>query len=167
MKPALLLNTTYEPISVVSWKQSFKLLISDKIQVLERYDVTVSSANAEHRVPSVIRLKERVNVKRKKIAFSRLNVYRRDNFRCQYCGDEFDYDDLTFDHVVPQSKGGQTNWQNIVTSCEPCNTKKDDRTPDEADMKLLSDPDKPKSLPFGMRLFYEDEPDAWEAYTWN
>lgn len=169
MKPsALLLNATYEPISVLDWQDTMTLLTKDKVQPIEYHDdVTVSSANDEHKLPSVVRLLERAHVERKEVAFSRRNVYLRDNFTCQYCGEEFPYDELTYDHVVPQSEGGPTTWENIVTACSPCNMKKDDRTPEEAGMELRSEPKKPGKLPFGMRLYRRNKSEDWEPYLWT
>lgn len=167
MKPALLLNSTYEPLSIIGWKHAIKLLCKDRAHVVEKYTEMVSSAKDSWNLPSVIRLFNHAEVKRKEVNFSRLNVYRRDGFTCQYCNTEFEYDELTFDHVKPKSQGGQTKWSNIVTCCEDCNLEKDDRTPEEAGMDLKSSPSKPGYIPFSMNHYREDRIDSkWKSYLW-
>lgn len=169
MKSALLLNATYEPLRVVSWKKAIHLLILDKAEMLEHHEgQEIRSASESYSLPSVLRLVRRVSVPRRSVQFSRINVYRRDGFRCQYCGEEFGVDELTFDHVLPCSRGGTTTWSNIVTCCGPCNRKKGDRTPEEADMELLSNPKKPRWWPFteSSRNF-EKHPEDWHQYLWT
>ncbi|MFB6263551.1 MAG: HNH endonuclease, partial [Bradymonadaceae bacterium] len=144
------------------------LMLLDKARVLEHHDIEVHSADETYQLPSVLRLKRRVEVPRRRVQFSRRNVYRRDGFCCQYCGRQLPVEQLTFDHVVPQSRGGPTNWTNIVTSCAPCNRRKADRTPDEADMTLDSDPERPQWWPFteGSDNF-EKHPETWRPYLWT
>ena len=95
-------------------------------------------------MPSVVRVLRHFKRDRIRLRFSRLNIYARDAFTCQYCGGRRQTEDLTFDHVTPRSRGGRTAWENIVACCIPCNSEKADRTPAEADMKLLSIPRKPQ-----------------------
>ena len=108
MEPALLLNATYEPLSIVSWKKAITLVLMDKAEILEPQDNEVSSASRSFALPSVLRLYARVKVPRRSVQFSRSNVYRRDGFRCQYCERKHPVSSLTFDHVMPRSRGGQT-----------------------------------------------------------
>jgi 5-methylcytosine-specific restriction endonuclease McrA len=168
MKPTLLLNATYEPLTVVTWKKAITLMILGKAEAIEEHERVVRSARDTFTLPSVLRLIRRVNAPRTGIQFSRLNVYRRDGFECQYCGDEFDFDDLTFDHVVPQSRGGETDWNNIVTACGPCNRAKGDRTPEEAGMPLLNQPKRPRWWPFSESAQnFDKHPDSWRPYLWT
>jgi len=167
MKPALLLNATYEPLRIVSWKKAITMLVLDKAELIERHDRVVRSATESYALPSVLRLTRRVEVPRQGIRFTRMNVYRRDGFECQYCGDKFDTDRLTFDHVLPQSRGGATTWSNIVTCCGPCNRHKGDRTPAEAGMSLNNEPRKPRWWPFSASSINIDKhPENWRPYLW-
>ncbi|MBA2665118.1 MAG: HNH endonuclease [Bradymonadaceae bacterium] len=168
MKPALLLNASYEPLTIVSWKKAITLMWLGKAEVLSSQERHVHAATESFALPSVLRLIGRVRVPRHRVHFSRLNVYRRDAFRCQYCGDKFTGPDLTFDHVLPRSRGGETIWTNIVTSCQPCNRRKCSRTPAEARMPLLSHPQEPRWWPFSSGSGQVDNhPDDWKPYLWT
>ncbi len=167
MKPALLLNASYEPLSIVEWKRAIKLLLLGKAEMLSAHSRKVHSATETFDLPSVLRLQRRVKVPHRRVHFSRKNVYRRDNYQCQYCGDRFSASDLTFDHVVPQSRGGETSWTNIVTSCQPCNREKCSRTPQEASMPLLNKPTEPRWWPFSASAGnVDDHPEDWKPYLW-
>ena len=108
----------------------------DRVNIVSHYDKTVRSPTFEMRLPSVVSLKTYVKPTRIP-AFTRFNVFLRDRFTCQYCGAR---EDLTFDHVIPRSKGGQTTWENVVAACSPCNLRKSDRLPREADMIPRQEP---------------------------
>lgn len=166
MEPALLLNATYEPLLVINWRKAITLVILGKAEILEPQVKRVRSATATHELPSVLRLVKRVKVPRKSVQFSRSNVYRRDDYQCQYCGVSSRSAVLTFDHVMPRSRGGGTSWENIVTSCETCNRRKGDRTPQEARMPLLSKPKEPRWWPFSLSTFDGDHPEHWKPYLW-
>ncbi len=167
MEPALLLNASYEPLSIVHWKRAITLLLLGKAEMLAAHSRQIRSATKTFDLPSVLRLQRRVKMPRHRVHFSRNNVYRRDNYRCQYCGDRFSSADLTFDHVVPRSRGGATNWTNIVTSCQPCNRRKCSRTPSEAKMPLLNNPTEPRWWPFSAGAGNVDEhPEDWKPYLW-
>lgn len=168
MKPALLLNATYEPLRIVPWKKALTLVLLDKAELVERHDRDVRSASDVFALPSVLRLTRRVSVPRNGVRFTRTNVYRRDGFVCQYCGAEYEAEDLTFDHVVPQSRGGSTTWTNIVTCCGPCNRRKGNRTPAEAAMPLENKPRKPRWWPFSASsLNIDKHPENWRPYLWT
>jgi 5-methylcytosine-specific restriction endonuclease McrA len=133
--PALVLNADYRPLSyyplsVWSWQDAVKAVYMDRVEVIAQYDQAVHSPSMEMRLPSVISLKEYVHQDRAP-AFTRFNLFLRDGFQCSYCSST---DDLTFDHVVPRSRGGKTTWENIVTACSPCNLKKGGRSLKEAHM---------------------------------
>ncbi len=145
--PALVLNAdfrplSYFPLSLVGWQEAVKSVFLDRVNIISNYDRRIRSASFEMPLPSVIALKEYVQP-RAKPAFTRFNVFLRDKFTCQYCGNKFRSEDLTFDHVIPRSRGGRTTWQNIVTSCEPCNLRKGNRSTRACGMLPLREPAQP------------------------
>lgn len=112
------------PLSIIQWKEAVLYMYHDKATVLEWYDDwTVRSQRWETRVPAVIMLKEYLH-KTRKPRFSKSNLYLRDMYECAYCGTKVNRGTATMDHVLPISKGGKTNWENIVTACGPCNSRK-------------------------------------------
>ena len=139
--PALVLNAdfrplSYYPLSIWPWEEVVKAVWQERVDVVATYDKVVRSPSMEMQLPSVISLKSYVDQDRKP-AFTRFNVFLRDGFACQYCGESGLAQDLTFDHVIPRSRGGRTTWQNIVAACGPCNLRKGGRTPQQAGMPLL------------------------------
>ncbi len=137
----LLLNQTYEPLGTVSVARAVIMTFKNTVTVEELDGQRVlRSAQAEWPVPSVIRRREYINVRRRREASSakRLRIYMRDKFRCQYCGDKRAATELTLDHIVPRSRGGDNSPINIVAACLACNNRKGDRTPEEARMPLLT-----------------------------
>jgi 5-methylcytosine-specific restriction endonuclease McrA len=127
--PALVLNAdfrplSYFPLSVLPWQDAVSAVVKDTVAVVAEYDAVVRSPSIEIRLPSVVALREYRPMPRR-VAFTRFNVFLRDRFRCQYCGEPFASSDLSFDHVVPRCQGGQTCWENIVAACRPCNARKD------------------------------------------
>jgi len=131
--PALVLNAdfrplSYFPLSLWTWQESVKAVFCDRVNIVSEYDQVVHSPSFNMRLPSVISLKEYIPASRRP-AFTRFNVFLRDRFSCQYCGDQFSASDLTFDHVVPRSRGGRTNWENVTTACSHCNIVKGNKMP--------------------------------------
>ena len=154
--PALVLNADYRPLSyyplsIWCWQDAIKAVFLDRVNIVSQYDKTVRSPSFEMRLPSVVSLKTYVKPSRHP-AFTRFNVFLRDRFTCQYCGDR---DDLTFDHVIPRSKGGQTTWENVVAACSPCNLLKGDRLPRDVGMWPMQKPFAPtlQDLHSNGRLF--------------
>jgi len=143
---ALLLNVTYEPIRLISWKRAVTLTFLKKADVLSEYDIPLRSRYLELKMPAVIILKK-YHKSRESVRMSRENIYARDQYTCQYCGNRFKPDELTLDHVMPQSRGGISSWKNLVASCATCNSEKSNNTPKEAGMPLLRTPFKPKWMP--------------------
>ena len=147
--PALVLNAdfrplSYFPLSLWPWQDAVKAVFLKRVTIVSEYDRTVSSPSFEMRLPSVIALKEYVPQARKP-AFTRFNVFLRDRFTCQYCGDRFPTPELTFDHVIPRSRGGRTSWDNVVTACGVCNLRKGNRMPDRAGLHPLNAPLQPST----------------------
>lgn len=132
MESVLVLNSDAQPISllplsIISWQDAIKNVYSDKADIIEYYDNKfINSVKFRMQMPSVIMLRQ--YHKRPAIArFCRRNMYIRDNYTCQYCGKQYNYVDLTIDHVIPRCKGGDTSWENCTTACFKCNTHKSDK----------------------------------------
>ena len=170
MEQTLVLNATYEPIKVVDWQRAITLWVQGKVEIIEEHDRIVRAVSFSFKLPSVVRLLHFVKLrKRPVVQFTRLNIYARDNFTCQYCDQSFEPEDLTFDHVVPVAQGGTRGWENIVTSCEPCNRRKGARTPTEAGMTLHRQPRRPLVVTHSMKLTIGYRtPANWLSYLyWN
>ncbi len=135
--PALVLNADYRPLSYYplslwSWQDAVKAAFMDRVEIVAEYDHVVRSPSLTLKVPSVVVLKDYVKL-RKRVAFTRFNLFLRDEFCCQYCGRK---GDLTFDHIVPRASGGITSWENVVAACSLCNTKKGSKSLRRAGMSL-------------------------------
>ena len=129
--PALVLNADYRPLSYFplslwSWQETVKGVFLDRVNIVAQYDREVRSPSWRIRLPSVISLKRYVYSERRP-AFTRFNVFLRDGFTCQYCRGHFDTHELTFDHILPKSRGGNTHWTNVITACASCNLRKGDQ----------------------------------------
>lgn len=168
--PALVLNADYRPLSYYplslwSWQDAIKAVFLDRVNIVSEYDRVVRSPAFEMRIPSVVSLKTYVKPARHP-AFTRFNLFLRDRFTCQYCGDRRD---LTFDHVTPRSKGGQTTWDNVVTACSPCNLLKGGQMPAEARMWPEHKPIQPtiSQLHTNGRMFPPNFlHDSWQDYLY-
>ena len=133
--PALVLNADYRPLSYFplslwGWQDAVKAVFLDRVDIVSEYEEKVHSPSFEMRLPSVVALRRYVTPARRP-AFTRFNVFLRDRFSCVYCGDG---DELTFDHLIPRSRGGRTTWDNVVTACSDCNLRKGGRLLAEAGM---------------------------------
>lgn len=136
--PVLVLNADFQPLSYFplstwSWQEAVKAIFRDSVMVVAEYTRVVRSPSQQFNLPSVIALKEFVPSARTP-AFTRFNVFLRDNWQCQYCEGSFKTHELTFDHVIPRSRGGRTAWTNIVTACQKCNRAKGSDIPSECGM---------------------------------
>src|SRR5258707_7019110 len=123
----VLLSANYFPIRVISWERAIKMRFEETADVVAEYTDEICSPSVTWRLPAVIR-EGRVAKVKHVIRFSRANVYLRDGFRCQYCGEKFDARDLSYDHVVPRCEGGKTDWLNVTSCCKPCNTRKSSKS---------------------------------------
>jgi 5-methylcytosine-specific restriction endonuclease McrA len=158
----LVLNASYEPLNVTSVRRAHVLVFKGKAEVLEELDQPLRSASDTFQWPHVIRLVQYVRVPRavqRKI--SRRALFARDGWQCVYCGTSSGR--LTLDHVIPRSRGGDSVWENVVTSCAPCNLKKGNRLLEEASMKLMRPPRPPQPVLF-IRLAAPKIPHGWRQY---
>lgn len=142
--PSLVLNAdfrplSYYPLSLWPWQEAIKAVFLDRVMILAEYDELVHSQRTAMRIPSVVVLKEYVRPQ-KRVAFTRFNLFLRDEFCCQYCGSK---GELTFDHVVPRSRGGMTSWENVVAACAPCNLRKGSKSLKQSGLHLRRPPHQP------------------------
>lgn len=163
----LLLTQGYEPIKIISWQRAITLLTLGKVEVVEQYDAEIHAVSLVIHAPAVVRLRKAFRRHAKPVKFSRVNIYARDRYRCQYCATKCSISELTYDHVVPRSRGGGTTWDNIVSCCYACNREKANRTPAEARMKLLATPTRPTWIAsVQIRVSTRSIPDAWRDYVY-
>ena len=139
-EPVLVLNATYEPVNVTAARRAIVLVLKGVATTEEENGAFLHSARMAVRVPSVIRLTEFRRIPYQPRALSRKNILMRDRYTCQFCGCILPAHELTIDHVIPRSRGGQTDWDNVVACCQRCNTTKGDRLPEEAGLRLLRPP---------------------------
>lgn len=167
MDQTLVLDQGYQPHRIVSWQRAVTMLFAGKVEVVEEYDENIRSVSITIKMPAVVRLLRRIGGRNRPVKFSRINVMTRDKFKCQYCGRKLPMSKLSYDHVMPRCQGGKTTWENIVTACYPCNDRKASSTPEQAGMRLLSKPYRPKSLPFMAFCVSTDSiPDAWATWIY-
>jgi 5-methylcytosine-specific restriction endonuclease McrA len=145
-KPALVLNADYRPLSylplsVWPWQEAVKAVWLDRVDIVAEYEQVARSPSMTIKIPSVVVLKDYVRPQ-KRVAFTRFNLFLRDEFKCQYCGAK---GDLTFDHVVPRARGGVTSWENVVAACSKCNLRKGSRELRSSRMSLHRAPRRPEA----------------------
>ena len=138
--PVLVLNATYEPINITAVRRAIVLVLKGVATAEEEDGCYIHASRITFRVPSVIRLTEFRRIPHQSRALSRKNILLRDRYTCQFCGRAFPAHELTLDHVIPRSRGGHTDWDNLVACCHACNSLKGDRLPEEAGLKLLRSP---------------------------
>lgn len=163
--PVLVLNRYYMPVNIVTARRAFCMLVGGAAHAVDHehrvfdfkswaelsaavHDDTVGVIGRVIRVPRVVLLATYDRLPRRTVRFSRLNIMLRDRHMCQYCGKKYQRSRLNIDHVIPRSRGGETKWENVVTSCHACNHRKGGQLPDEAGMRLLKTPAKPRTTPF-------------------
>ena len=143
-RPALVLNADYRPLSYFPlslwpWQEAVKAAWLDRVEIVAEYDDVVRSPSTVIRIPSVVVLKDYVKPQ-KRMAFTRFNLFLRDEFCCQYCGAK---GELTFDHVIPRAAGGVTSWENVVAACSPCNLRKGSKSLRQIGFQLQRTPRAP------------------------
>jgi 5-methylcytosine-specific restriction endonuclease McrA len=167
MQRVLVLNATYEPLSIVSVQRAVVLLLKEKAELVEAAAERLHASRTSFPVPLVIRLVYFVRVPHPVVlAPTRRSVIVRDNYTCQYCGDTPGRSLLTLDHIIPRSKGGQTSWENVVAACRACNMRKGDRTPEQAGMALRKKPGRPHYVAF-LLLSEAGPKDVWKKYVYG
>jgi 5-methylcytosine-specific restriction endonuclease McrA len=155
MEAVIVLNTGYEFLGLVSWQRAMVMLFRGKVEVVKQSDQIVRTVSRTYRIPRIIRLIKFIRqIYRREVPFSRKNILTRDGFVCQYCGKEFNANELTIDHVIPKVQGGAHNWNNVVACCRFCNMHKGGRTPRQAGMQLVRKPFKPTIMEF-INLYLE------------
>lgn len=162
MSDVFLLNSSYEPLSIVSLQRAIRLLFAGKAEVVTHDDRMLSSPTYTMRMPSIIRMLYYIRRPRARVGLTKKNILLRDDNTCQYCGKREDRY-MTIDHIAPKSRGGPSTWENLVAACVRCNNRKNDRTPQEAGMQLLRRPREPKYIPW-IRVKRNTLPDEWHKF---
>jgi len=170
MFPVLLLNASYEPLAVIPRRRALSLILRDRVDPVTEDKVTLLGVAKSLQIPAVIRLRKYVNVPRRGARWSRQGVFKRDGYKCIYCGIQsgqkqngriLTKDCFTIDHIVPRSRNGRNTWGNTACACPPCNQRKDNRTPHEAGMTLLWEPKTPR---VDYLVASGQVPEAWKIY---
>ncbi len=188
-KRVLVLNRLWQAVNIIGVKRAFSLLFQDQAKVIhseledfqvlrftEWIDFSIShqSENGwncvrtvrwEIRAPKILLLSHYDRLPMKEVKFTRLNLFERDNYTCQYCRKTYSQKELNLDHVIPRERGGKTTWENIVTSCLRCNSRKRNRLPHEANMFLIRKPHRPKFRPFINFLLGSDLDESWLTFV--
>ena len=164
-EPVLVLNANFEPLNVCDTRRAIGLILTGKAEMLANGRGYIHTARLSFPRPSVIKLESMVRRPRPRVKLTKREIFRRDNYTCQYCGRTFSSSELTLDHVVPRSRGGRSSWENLVACCYRCNNGKGDRTPEEAGLKLARRP-RPFTLHTSRQLMrligHRDE--RWRKY---
>ncbi|MEM7548550.1 MAG: HNH endonuclease [Bacteroidota bacterium] len=157
----LVLNFDYRPLTVTNVQKAFLMVFLEKAEMITKSNgFELRSVNNAYPLPSVIKLKRYVNAPFKQVMLTRQNVFKRDGFACSYCGSK---KHLTIDHVVPRSKKGKSTWNNLVTACQRCNSKKGNGTPEQAGLNLKEEPFKPSYALF-IRKFSGYVDHEWKPF---
>jgi len=160
-KRVLVLNLDHSPVAVVTVQKAIVLSVLEKVSCLTYYEsLSIRTVSREFRYPAVIRLNNYKHIPYKGVLLNRANIFKRDGHECKYCGSK---KQLTIDHVIPKSKGGKSNWTNLITACHRCNVYKGDKYPEQAGMQLKSQPFKP-SLGFFIAEYAERNAEEWMPF---
>ena len=165
MENTLLLSAAHEPLRIISWQKAVTLFFLGKVDILESHGQVLHSPTHTMHLPAVVKLNRYIRPYPRKVKFSRQNLYYRDNYTCQYCNRHFPTSQLTYDHVIPRSKGGKTSWTNVVTACVRCNLKKGNKLLHQLNLNLLKEPSEPNWLPvFTAHIQPDSAPPVWRNY---
>ncbi|SOE22069.1 5-methylcytosine-specific restriction endonuclease McrA [Spirosomataceae bacterium TFI 002] len=160
-RKVLVLNADYSALSICSVPKAFVLVFSQKAELVSEVDkVKLRTVSTSYPMPSVIKLNRYINIPYKSVVLNRQNIFKRDGNACVYCGTTRD---LTLDHVIPKSKGGRTNWLNLVAACRPCNSQKGNETPEQANMPMRHQPFKPTFIMY-LRDFFGTSEKNWAPF---
>jgi 5-methylcytosine-specific restriction endonuclease McrA len=160
-RQALVLNQDYRPLTICSVQRAFVLVFLQKAEIVTHaVNGALKTVTRSYPAPAVIRLYSYINLPYKGVILNRNNIFKRDGFECQYCGDS---SDLTLDHMMPKSRGGKSTWFNLITACKRCNTRKGEFTPEEAGMIIKRRPYKPSYIVF-LREFSDSLMDEWMPF---
>jgi 5-methylcytosine-specific restriction endonuclease McrA len=158
----LVLNNDYTAIAVTNTKTAIKLLFSERAEIIKhKPNKFIYTVDDKYQMPSILRLKKWININKVKVPLNKRNIFIRDNYTCAYCGAK---ENLTLDHMIPKSKGGEDSWDNLVTCCTTCNNKKDDMMLYETKMKLKYKPSKPSYLKWFSYIGKQSLEDGWDDY---
>ena len=163
MSQVLVLNASYEPLNITTWRRATVLTLKGKAETLEEDSSRMLRPDTQ--IPTVIRLRHFVRVPFRELALTRKNILQRDQNFCQYCG--YKGDKLSIDHVIPRSRGGLDTWENVTTACLSCNLVKGNKTPEEADMPLRVLPRRPLGIVNlqANREINAGKHDEWKKYV--
>jgi len=163
--PVLVLNQNYEPLNICQVRRAVILILYGKAEVLENGRGSLHSVNSAFDIPSVIRISHLVKRPFRQRKLTKLEIFNRDQYTCQYCNRQIG--ELTLDHVIPKQRGGEQTWENLVSACIPCNRHKAGRTPSEAGMTLLRNPHPPSYNGFHVPYHYLLHHSEWQDYLPN
>lgn len=163
-RKVLVLNADYSALSICSVPKAFLLVFAKKAELVSKNEsLELRTVSTSFPYPSVIKLNRYISIPFRSVVMNRSNIFKRDGNSCVYCSST---KDLTLDHVIPKSKGGKTNWSNLVAACKRCNAEKGNSTPEEAGMKMSHSPYKPTFLTF-LRDFSGNDEKNWAPYIGN
>ena len=164
LKKVLLLNSSYEPLSIINSKKALIMLITQKVDYIEKSDYFVHSENLMFVIPRIVKLKSYIYIKHRRISLTRKNIFKRDKNKCQYCGKTDIV--LTIDHVIPKNKGGGDTWENLVSACKTCNLNKGNTLLKDTAMSLIKIPKKPNYLIYMQDYVVNKEYKSWKPYLY-
>jgi len=165
-RSVLLLNNSEEVVNLIPWQRAVQLICSGKAIKPHGHEefYEIPTTSGIFKLPTAVVLIRYVHIPYKNASLSRKNIMKRDENRCQYCGKTLRGETETLDHVIPSSRGGKHTWTNVVAACKPCNTHKADRTPEEANMKLLRKPTIPTRRVLIFKILRSKMVDSWERW---
>ena len=162
-RKVLVLNSSYEPLMVISARRAILLVLTDKVDIIVNYSEFINSTYSRFHLPSVILLKKYIKYHKSQITLSRKNLLKRDNRVCQYCGKTDTK--MTIDHIIPKVKGGTDTWENLVTACFKCNSKKGNKLLSEITMQLIKKPRKPSMITY-LQNYVTLSQNEWKPYLY-